>query len=152
LIELRKAKLNDIPLMQELVKQEVADGVILKRSDDEVATNIRSYVLVFKDNNLIGYAALHIHSPELSEIRSLIVSSEARGLGVGKKIVEFCKVEAKKLGLKEILVLTYIADFFRKLGFEEIEKEKIPEHKIWLDCVKCVHFPVCNEISLIYKL
>ena len=152
MIELRKAKLNDIPLMQELVKQEVADGVILKRSDDEVATNIRSYVLVFKDNNLIGYAALHIHSPELSEIRSLIVSSEARGLGVGKKIVEFCKVEAKKLGLKEILVLTYIADFFRKLGFEEIEKEKIPEHKIWLDCVKCVHFPVCNEISLIYKL
>ena len=152
MIELRKAKLNDIPLMQELVKQEVADGVILKRSDDEVATNIRSYVLVFKDNNLIGYAALHIHSPELSEIRSLIVSPEARGLGVGKKIVEFCKVEAKKLGLKEILVLTYIADFFRKLGFEEIEKEKIPEHKIWLDCVKCVHFPVCNEISLIYKL
>lgn len=152
MIELRKAKLNDIPAMQELVKQEVIDGIILKRSDDEVATNIRSYVLVFKDNILVGYGALHIHSPELSEIRSLIVAPEARGLGVGKKIVEYCKVEAKELGLKEILVLTYIADFFRKLEFIEIEKEKIPEHKIWLDCVKCVHFPVCNEISLIYKL
>jgi len=152
LIELRKAKLSDIPAMQELVKQEVVDGVILKRTDDEVATNIRSYVLVFKDNKLVGYGALHIHSPLLSEIRSLIVSPEARGLGIGKKIVEYCKVEAKELGLKEILVLTYIADFFRKLDFVEIEKEKIPEHKIWLDCVKCVHFPVCNEISLIYKL
>ena len=152
MIELRKAKLSDIPAMQELVKKEVADGVILKRSDDEVATNIRSYVLVFKDNKLVGYGALHIHSPELSEIRSLIVSPEARGLGAGKKIVEYCKQEAKELGLKEILVLTYIADFFKKLDFEEIEKEKIPEHKIWLDCVKCIHFPVCNEISLIHKL
>ena len=152
MIELRKAKLSDIPAMQELVKKEVADGVILKRSDDEVATNIRSYVLVFKDNKLVGYGALHIHSPELSEIRSLIVSPEARGLGAGKKIVEYCKQEAKELGLKEILVLTYIADFFRKLDFVEIEKEKIPEHKIWLDCVKCIHFPVCNEISLIHKL
>ena len=151
MIELRKAKLSDISAMQELVKQEVADGIILKRSDDEVATNIRSYVLVFKESKLVGYGALHIHSPELSEIRSLIVAPEARGLGVGKKIVEYCKVEAKELGVKEILVLTYIADFFRKLDFEEIEKEKIPEHKIWLDCVKCVHFPVCNEISLIYK-
>ncbi len=152
MIELRKAKLSDIPAMQELVKKEVADGVILKRSDDEVATNIRSYVLVFKENVLVGYAALHIHSPELSEIRSLIVSPEARGLGAGKNIVEYCKNEAKELGLKEILVLTYIADFFKKLDFVEIEKEKIPEHKIWLDCVKCIHFPICNEISLIYKL
>ena len=37
---------------------------------------------------------------------------------------------------------------FEKLGFNEIDKETIPEHKIWADCVKCKHFPVCNEIAL----
>ena len=152
MIKLKKAKLSDIPAMQELVEEEVKNGVILKRSDDEVATNIRSYILAFKDNKLVGYGALHIHSPTLAEIRSLIVSKDARGLGVGKKIVEFCKNEAKELGVKEILVLTYIADFFKKLGFFEIDKEKIPNHKIWLDCVKCIHFPVCNEIALIYEV
>ncbi len=152
MIELRKAKLSDIDKMQQLVEKEVKDGVILRRSNDEVATNIRSYILAFKDDKLLGYAALHIHSPTLSEIRSLIVDSSARGLGIGKKIVEYCKKEAKELGVEEILVLTYIADFFKKLGFEEIEKEAIPDHKIWLDCVKCIHFPVCNEISLIYKV
>ena len=152
MIELKKAKLSDIDKMQQLVEKEVKDGVILRRSNDEVATNIRSYILAFKDDKLLGYAALHIHSPTLSEIRSLIVDSSARGLGIGKKIVEYCKKEAKELGVEEILVLTYIADFFKKLGFEEIEKEAIPDHKIWLDCVKCIHFPVCNEISLIYKV
>jgi len=152
LIELKKATLFDIPAMQKLVANEVADGIILKRENDEVATNIRSYVLAFLDGELVGYAALHIHSMDIAEIRSLIVSPKARGLGIGVKIVEFCKNEAKELGVKEILVLTYIADFFKKLGFKEIEKEKIPNHKIWQDCIKCVHFPNCNEISLIYKV
>jgi len=152
LITLKKATLRDIQAMQAMVKEEVQSGVILPRSDDEVATNIRSYVLAFKDNELIGYGALHIHSPSLAEIRSLIVSPKARGLGVGKKIVEFCKNEAKELGVKEILVLTYVAEFFKHLGFFEIAKEKIPDHKIWLDCVKCKLFPVCNEIALIHKV
>ena len=152
MIELRKAKLSDIKQMQSLVEDEVKKGVILKRSDDEIATNIRSYILAFHDNLLVGYAALHIHSSDLAEIRSLIVDERARGLGIGKKIVEYCKMEAKELGIKEILVLTYIADFFEKLGFKQIDKEQIPDHKIWLDCVKCIHFPVCNEISLVYKV
>lgn len=138
--------------MQALVEDEVKSGVILPRSDDEVATNIRSYTLVFKKEELIGYAALHIHSPKLAEIRSLIVDESARGLGAGKKLVEYCKEEARDLGVKEILVLTYIADFFKKLGFQEIAKEEIPNHKIWADCIKCIHFPVCNEISLLYKV
>jgi len=152
LVKLKKAKLSDIDKMQALVEQEIKSGVILKRDNDEVATNIRSYILAFHDNLLVGYAALHIHSSELAEIRSLIVDNRARGLGIGKKIVEYCKAEAKDLGVKEVLVLTYIADFFKKLGFIEIDKENIPDHKIWLDCVKCIHFPICNEISLIYKV
>ena len=138
--------------MQALVEDEVKSGVILKRSDDEVATNIRSYILAFYNDELVGYGALHIHSMELAEVRSLIVNEKARGLGIGKKIVNYCIDEAKELNVKEILVLTYIASFFEKLGFKEIDKESIPEHKIWLDCVKCIHFPVCNEISLIYKV
>ena len=138
--------------MQALVEDEVKSGVILRRSDDEVATNIRSYTLVFRDQELVGYAALHIHSPKLAEIRSLIVDERSRGLGAGKRLVEYCKVEAKDLGVREILVLTYIADFFKRLGFEEIAKDQIPDHKIWADCIKCIHFPICNEISLLYRV
>ncbi len=152
MIKLRKATLQDIPAMQALVEQEVKEGTILPRSDDEVATNIRSYILAFENDKLIGYGALHIHSPTLAEIRSLIVSPHARGKGVGKAIVQEAIKEAKKLKVQEILVLTYVDTFFKKFGFKEIEKEKIPNHKIWQDCIKCIHFPVCNEISLIKKV
>ena len=152
MIEITKAKLSDIPSMQKLVEDEVREGIILPRSDDEVATNIRSYVLAKDGDRLIGYGALHIHSPSLAEIRSLIVDKEYRGKRVGVSLVDFCIKEAKELGLKTLLVLTYLPQFFEKLGFREIDKTAIPEHKIWADCIKCIHFPKCDEVSLIYKI
>ncbi len=152
MIELTKATLRDIPAMQRLVSEEVSTGVILERSDDELATNIRSYVLAKSEGYLVGYTALHIHSPRLAEIRSLIVDPMFRGQSVGKQMVSFALEEARELGLEEVLALTYVPDFFRKLGFEEIAKESLPEQKIWTDCIKCIHFPVCNEVSLIYTL
>lgn len=47
MIRLKKARLCDISRMQELVKEEVQNGVILPLESDEIAANIRSYVLAF---------------------------------------------------------------------------------------------------------
>jgi len=153
MVKLVKATLLDIPEMQAMVVAEVKDGIILERNEDEVASNIRSYVLAKIDDKIVGYAALHLHSSRLAEIRSLIVSAEHRGKSIGKKIVQFSLDEAKELSVgEEVLVLTYLPEFFKKMDFVEIAKESIPEHKIWTDCIKCIHFPVCNEISLVYKL
>jgi amino-acid N-acetyltransferase len=153
MIRLSKANLSDIPQMQSLIVNEVKEGVILNRSEDEVATNIRSYILAKDGDKIVGYGALHIHSVRLAEIRSLIVDSTYRGKGIGKDIVEYALKEAKELQIKEdVLVLTYLPDFFKKLGFSEINKEQIPEHKIWADCINCIHFPICNEVALIYKI
>ena len=153
MVELVKAKLSDIPEMQALVVSEVKEGIILNRTEDEVATNIRSYVLAKDDGILVGYTALHIHSKRLAEIRSLIVDENYRGQKIGQRMVEFALQEAKALEVEEdVLVLTYLPAFFEKLHFKEINKELIPEHKIWADCIKCIHFPVCNEVALVYKL
>ena len=138
--------------MKDLVKDEVETGTILLRTEDEMATTIRSYTGVRADGNLVGFCALHIHSINLAEIRSLIVSEEARGQRLGKRLVEHCLVEAEKLGLNQILSLTYAQKFFEDLNFVEISKESLPEHKIWADCIRCKHFPVCDEIALLYTL
>jgi amino-acid N-acetyltransferase len=152
MITYRKAFLYDIEAMQQLIMPEVESGVILPRSNDEIATNIRSYTLAFDGDILIGFCALHVHSFSLAEIRSLIVKDLYRGLHVGSTLVIKCLEEAKNLGLKEILSLTYKQSFFENLGFIVIPKESLPDHKIWADCIKCKHFPVCNEISLIKNI
>ena len=147
-----KPNVTHIKQMQELVQEEVDNGIILLRTEDEMANTIRSYTVVEVDGNIAGFTALHIHSIRLSEVRSLVVSKKYRGLKLGKRLVEACINEGKSLGLKQILSLTYQKGFFESLGFYEIEKEKIPEHKIWADCIRCKHFPVCEEIAMVYDL
>ena len=152
MITYKKAILKDISQMQKLVEPEVQEGIILPRSDDEIATNIRSYTLAFDNDMLVGFCALHIHTSYLAEIRSLIVKQEYRCKGIGKEIVLKLLDEAKYLGVQKVLALTYQQKFFENLGFFEIQKESLPEHKIWADCIRCKHFPICNEISLIKNL
>jgi len=151
-IRFYKPTVDDIEKMQEIVKSEVDKGTILLRTEDEMANTIRSYTVVEVDGKMAGFTALHIHSRRLSEVRSLIISEKFRGLKLGKKLVEACIEEGIKLGLKQILSLTYQKGFFEALGFDEIEKDQIPEHKIWADCIRCKHFPKCDEIAMVYDL
>ena len=151
-IKYQKAKLSNINEMRELILPEVESGVILDRSEDEIATNIRSYTLAYKEDTLVGFAALHIHTNDLAEVRSLIVKDGLRGQKIGEKLVKSALEEAVQLGIQRVLSLTYKQAFFERLGFIEIPKESLPEHKIWADCIKCKHFPVCNEVSLIKTL
>jgi len=151
-ITYKKASLCDIVAMQRLVEPEIRSGVILHRSDDEIATNIRSYTLAMDGEKLVGFCALHIHSPNLAEVRSMIIDQEYRGQNIGSTLIAKVCEEGRKLGLRDVLALTYQRTFFERLGFVEIPKESIPEHKIWADCIKCKHFPICNEVSLIKTL
>ena len=148
----QKPKLTDIDQMQRLVEPFVQEGIILPRSDDEVATNIRSYTIAKSDQQIIGYVALHIHSKILAEVRSLVVSPKFQGIGVGRELVVKAIEEGRTLRVQKILSLTYNSAFFKKLGFYEINKEDIPEQKIWQDCIKCKHFPICNEVAMMIDL
>ncbi len=151
-ITYHKAKLTDVALMQSLVQPEVMSGKILFRSNDEIATNIRSYTLAKSGDELVGFVALHVYAHNLAEVRSLIVSESFRGKKIGQELVRRTLVEGKELGVKRVFTLTYEKRFFEKLNFDEIPKESLPEHKIWADCIKCKHFPICDEIALILEL
>jgi len=151
-INYEKAKLSNIHQMRELILPEIENGIILDRSEDEIATNIRSYTLAYKEGELVGFTALHIHTTYLAEVRSLVVKDGIRGQKIGENLVKKVLDEASSLGVKRVLSLTYKQAFFERLGFVEIPKESLPEHKIWADCIKCKHFPICNEVSLIKNL
>ena len=58
-ITYKKPTLRDIPAMQKLVAPEVETGVILSRSNDEIATNIRSYFLAMDGECCKGIFFVH---------------------------------------------------------------------------------------------
>jgi amino-acid N-acetyltransferase len=151
-IEFFKPKVSDIASMEKLVAPDVENGNILERNPNEMATTIRSYTAAKLQNEVIGFVALHIHTDTLAEVRSLVVDQKFRNQGIATKLIEKVIIEAKGLDLKRLLVLTYKKSFFESFGFIEIPKETIPETKIWADCIKCKHFPICDEVSLVLDI
>jgi amino-acid N-acetyltransferase len=79
----------------------------------------------------------------------MIVHKDYREVGIGKQLINRGIERGGDLGLKRVLVLTYKREFFAKLGFNEISKLDIPNSKIWADCIKCNHFPVCEEVAMV---
>ena len=112
MIEYCKAKLSDIAEMIKLVEPEIKKGVILQRSEEEIANTIRSYILAKQDGKIIGFCALYLYSQALGEVRSLIVSHTHQKMGVGRGLVEAILHEGKELGVQEVLSLTYQVEFF----------------------------------------
>lgn len=144
---IRKAVLSDVEKMHEIVNYYADKGLMLSRSLSTLYENIRDFVIIEIDGEIVGLGALHVLWNDLAELRTLAVKSNMVKQGIGRKIVEFILEEAKGLKVQKVFTLTYQPGFFGKMGFSVIEKETMP-HKVWTDCINCPKFPNCNEICL----
>ena len=148
-MNIRPARVGDVPTIQELIRTFADRKLMIRRSPGELYESIREFfVAVDDDGRIIGCAALHVFWEDLAELKCLAVAEQAQGLGVGRRLVEACWKAAAELEIKTVFTLTYVADFFERCGFHRIDKAELP-HKIWNECVRCPLFPSCNEIALI---
>ena len=148
---IRKAKLSDVEEMYALVNKYAEKGVMLSRPRSMLYEFLRDFIVVEKDNQIIGVGALHIMWNDLAEIRALAVREGYTGQGIGRQIVEYLLQEAAEINIPSVFTLTYKPGFFAKLGFVEVTKEGMPQ-KFWRDCINCPKFPNCDEICLEYKI
>jgi amino-acid N-acetyltransferase len=67
---------------------------------------------------IVGFTALEIYSPKLAEIRSLAVTEDRRGIGLGKQLVAACVELAARRNILEVMVVTSSEEFFQSCGFD----------------------------------
>lgn len=144
---LRKATINDVHQIKNLVNSYAEKNLMLPRSLSELYDNIRDFYVYEEDGKIIGCGALHVTWEDYGEILSLAVEPSRTMQGIGSKILKACLKEAHSLGIRKVITLTYAPDFFEKHGFKRVKKTTLP-HKIWGMCIKCPKFPECDEIPL----
>ncbi len=153
----RKAEIEDIDSIAKLLKYFSDKRLLLPKSTDDLYRQIRGFrVAVAEDlhsgkDRVIGSAHLDIFTENLAEVKSLAVSPNYQGLGVGKLLVQDCEREAKGISIKKVFALTYQVDFFKKLNYEPIDINSLPE-KVFTECVNCPFFGKCNENAFIKML
>ena len=148
---IRKATVADVKKIQKLVNFYAKKERMLPRSLNELYENIRDFFLYAEGNDIYGCCALHVDWEDLAEIKSLAVDSKRCGKGIGKKLLEECLKDAKKLKVRKVFALTYIPEFFEAFGFSIIDKKELP-HKIWSECIRCMYFPDCKEIAMVKEI
>ncbi len=148
---LRGAHISDVDQMNKLVNHFAQKDLMLARSLSELYENIRDYYVYVENGSVVGCAALHIFWKDLAEIKSVAVEEDYQNKGIGKQLIQKCLEEGKVLGVNRLFVLTYIPEFFERMGFKRVDKELLP-HKIWSECVKCYKFPDCDEVPLIIDI
>lgn len=148
---IRKAQLVDAPAIQKLVNSLAQKGLMLPRPLSEIYENIRDYFIIEKGKALTAVAGLHVNWEDLAEIKSVAVAKRWQGKGLGRALVQACLDEGVALGVKRFYALTYVPDFFKKLGFRRIDRAVLP-HKVWTECVKCPKFPDCDEIAMLREV
>ncbi len=151
MIEIRKALLSDIPALLDLINSYAADGIMLPRTEFEMAENIRDFLVADDRGRLVGTGALHFYTPTSGEVRSLAVDPGEKTRGIGRKLVEALEAEAREHDLHSIFAFTYVDKFFQKLGYEEVDRGELPL-KAWKDCLRCPKFQACDEIAMLKRL
>src|SRR6204780_4834040 len=101
-IEVRKASMQDIPALLELINGYAAKGIMLARTEFEMSENMRDFMVAYAGNQLVGCGALHFYSPTMGEVRSLAVAESHKIMGVGRLVVEALVKEAVEYELDAI--------------------------------------------------
>jgi amino-acid N-acetyltransferase len=148
--KIEKACIKDVGQMHHLINHFADKNEMLARPLSEMYENIRDYFVVKEGDEVIACVALHIMWEDLAEIKSLAVAEGSQLHGIGDQLVKSCLDEAKELGISTIFCLTYKPDFFKRLGFSQVDKMELP-HKVWTECFRCPKFPNCDEVALIYR-
>jgi len=148
---IRKARIPDVPAVQKLVNYFASKDEMLPRSLNAIYENIRDFFVIEERDRIIGCCALHITWSDLAEVKSLAVDESAQGHQLGTVLVEACLSEARHLGIPRVFALTYVPEFFEKLGFTRVDKATLPQ-KIWSECINCHKFPDCGEEALTISL
>lgn len=150
-MEIRPARIPDARAICEIVNAYAERGRMLHRNLESVYATLRDFHVAEQDGRIVGCVAVAIFWADLGEIRSLAVRGDLLGRGVGSQLLRAAITSARALGLRRLFALTYETPFFRRHGFEVIDRNTLPE-KVWRECIACPKADCCDEIAMMLQL
>ena len=147
----RAAAIGDVSAIHDLITHYADMGNLLPRPVNEIYRHLRDFFVVELNGTIVACGALEIFTENLGEVRSLVVDDGVKGKGMGRLLVARIIDETRALGLKRLMALTYVPEFFHRLGFKTVNKDMLPE-KVWGICIKCYKYNNCDEIAVVLEL
>ncbi|EEX49665.1 amino-acid N-acetyltransferase [Pasteurella dagmatis ATCC 43325] len=128
---IRLATVNDIPALLELIRPLEQQGILVKRSREQLEMEINNYTIIDRDGVIIACAALNCYFEEsMAEMSCVAVHPDYRNSSRGDVLLEAIKKRAKQLNIQTLFVLTTrTVHWFQERGFELTTVNALPEGK-----------------------
>jgi amino-acid N-acetyltransferase len=160
-VTIRPAHARDVPRLAQIINDCAEYGLMLHRSHAFMYERLRDFHVAVTAGDpggdgeaaevIVGVCGLRVIWSNLAEVYSLAVLPDQRGKGLGRRLVEACVHEARRLGIRRLMSLTYELAFFERLGFSVVDRQTLPL-KVWSECLQCPKNQACDEIAMVRVL
>lgn len=126
---IRAAEVADVTDIALLLTPEIEKGRILHIDENEIERDIRYYQVYEIDGLLVGLARLKLFGT-WAELAQFATLPRYRGKGRARELALTLIAQAKQLKLEAVFALSVVPSmwqFFRQLGFREVDRSVLPE-------------------------
>lgn len=162
---IKHAKIGDVEEILDLINHVASSNVILPRGPIYLYENIRDFVIAvdqkvpvycvldsLQELHLIAACgSLHVLWEDIAEIRAFAIHPDYMDCELEKRLVDFMKADALKLGVKYLVIFTVNAERFEGLGFKLKSRSDLPP-KAWGECIRCPKYFRCDEVAMVLEL
>ncbi|HUB67275.1 MAG TPA: amino-acid N-acetyltransferase [Candidatus Methylacidiphilales bacterium] len=114
----RRALKKDVRAIRNLIRESVEQEEIIKRTRQEILSQISDYYVFQIDGNIVGCVALHLQpGGKQAELACLSVNGAHENMGIGQKLMLFAENAARERGIETIFLLSTRAfNYFQQKG------------------------------------
>ncbi|MDA7396945.1 amino-acid N-acetyltransferase [Escherichia coli] len=129
--QIRRATINDIGGILELIRPLEQQGILVRRSREQLEMEIDKFTIIQRDNTTIACAALYPFPEEkIGEMACVAVHPDYRSSSRGEVLLERIAAQARQSGLSKLFVLTTRSiHWFQERGFTPVDIDLLPESK-----------------------
>lgn len=129
--QLRQATIDDIGGIMDLIHPLEEQGLLVKRSREQLELDVNKFTIVLRDGLVIGCAALYpAKDCQSGEMACVATHPAYRNASRGDALVNEISDQARKIGLTKLFVLTTTSiHWFRERGFNPMTIDKLPVEK-----------------------
>lgn len=124
----RQATIEDVGGILELIKPLEMQGILVKRSREQLELEIEHFTVIERDNTIIACAALYPFADDnVAEMACLAIHQDYQGSGRGEALLAQLERNAKQGGIERMFVLTtHTLQWFQEMGYVAANIEDLP--------------------------
>ncbi|MPY26457.1 amino-acid N-acetyltransferase [Shewanella psychropiezotolerans] len=128
---LRRAGIGDIGGILDLIRPLEQKGILVRRSREQLEMEIEQFMLIERDNLVIGCAAFYpFEEDNAGEFACLVVHPEYRDADRGSILLKNIIGQARVRGYSKLFALTTRSiHWFLEQGFDIVDVETLPDKK-----------------------